>query len=108
MLLGEGGVPALKLRWIVWTKGNAPSAQRSGKCACTIAASRGTYGASVAASASLRGGTATTAASGTRDPGGASSVTRWPSAASPRTSATTTRCGPPEPFAGRGGGEATT
>src|SRR2546426_9771169 len=91
MLLGYEGAPGFRLRCTVWTKGKEPGAERSGKCVWTIAASRGTYGARVAGLASLRGGTATTVASGTRVVGGASSVMRWPSAARPRTSATTTR-----------------
>src|SRR2546425_9579150 len=73
MLLGYEGAPGFRLRWTVWTKGKEPGAERSGKCVWTIAASRGTYGASVAGSASLRGGTATTVASGTRVVGGARS-----------------------------------
>src|SRR5207247_1544060 len=93
--LGSSGVPGFRLRWTVWTNGIVAGPRLRGKWACRISPSDGMWGRRLAASPNLRGGTATTLASGTRVPGGASSVTRWPSAASPRTSATTTRWGPP-------------
>src|SRR5438034_6775965 len=102
------GDPGFRLRWIVCTNGAASRPPLTMKCACRMSASRGTRELKARGSSSSRGLTATTFASGTREPVGASSVTRWPCAASPRTSATTTRWGPPYPVAGSGWLDATT
>ena len=85
---------------MVWTNASESGSRANGKCACRISASFGKNGDRAAGSSSFRGGTSTTVASPTRVPGGARSVTRCPSATSPRTRAMITRSGPPYPFAG--------
>src|SRR2546426_7567297 len=65
---------------MVCTNGIASGPRLSGKWTCRMSPSRGRYGTRLVGSLNLRGGTSTSFASGTRVPGGASSVTRVPEA----------------------------